>query len=190
VYNRAIMPMTDTDRLATPADLMDVLRRLTLIMRNVEALPATAQQHFWDDLQMPVEDLRIDADVSLRTVTVFYNLLVTMCGPRLTELVNGDAKEYYESIISQMKEATHREWDAFLDQKFEETKGTDHEGSVFASVTIHTAKNLGRGLLRRIDGDPRLLKLTDAEGRERYFASKDIVMMEFESAAVSTMSGA
>jgi hypothetical protein len=186
------MPMTDTDRLSTPADLMDILKRLTTILRDVEALPATAQQHFWDDIHMPVEDLRIDADVSLRTVTVLYNILVTMCGPRLTELVNGDAKEYYESIICQMKEATHREWDAFLDQKFEETKGTDHEGIVFASVTIHTAKDLGRGFLSRIDGDPRLLKLTDAEGRERYFASKDIIMMEFEkaSAAVSTMSGA
>jgi hypothetical protein len=175
------MPMTDTDRLSTPADLVDVLGRLTTILRDVEALPATAQQSFWDDLHMPAEDLRIDADVGIRTVSVLYNILVTMCGPRLTELVNGDAKEYYESIIAQMKEVTHREWDAFLDQKFEEAKGTDHEGSVTGAVTIHTAKDLGRGLLRRVDGGLKLLKLTsETDGRERYFASKDIIMMEFE----------
>lgn len=176
------MAMTDTDHLSTPADLAGVLARLTAILRDVEALPAAAQQRFWDDVDMPVEDLRIDADVSLRTVTVVYNVLSTMCGPRLVELVSGDAKEYYESMIAQMKEAMHREWDAFLDQKFEETKGTDHEGSVSASVTIHTAKDIGRGLLRRIDGGAKLLVLTDAEGRERYFASKDIIMMEFKPA--------
>ena len=186
------MPMTDTDRLSTPVDLAGALSRLTLILRDVEALPATAQQHFWNDLHLSVEDLRIDADVSLRTVTVLYNILLAMCGPRLTELVNGEVKEYYESMIAQMKEATHREWDGFLDQKFEATKATDHEGSLAVSLSLHTIKDSARGLLRRVDGNPRLLMLTDAEGRERYFASKDIITMEFDkvSASVSTVRGA
>ena len=186
------MPMTDTDRLSTPVDLVGALSRLTLILRDVEALPTTAQQHFWNDLHLSVEDLRIDADVSLRTVTVLYNILLAMCGPRLTELVNGEVKEYYESMIAQMKEATHREWDGFLDQKFEATKDTDHDGSLAVSLTLHTVKDIARGLLRRVNGNPRLLMLTDAEGRERYFASKDIITMEFDkgSAPVSTVRGA
>lgn len=174
------MPMTDTDRLSTPSDLVDTLKRLTTILREVEALPEIAQQRFWDDLHMPAEDLHIGADVGLRTVTVLYNILNVMCGPRLAELVNGEVKEYYERMLAEMQTMQHREWEAFLDQKFEAAKGTDHEGSIAVTVAIHTVRDIGRGLLSRVDSAPKLLKLTSAEGKERYFASKDIIMMEFE----------
>jgi len=171
--------MTDTDRLATPADLVDTLKRLTTILRETEALPSAAQQHFWDDLHMPAGDLRIGADVSLRTATVLYNILSTMCGPRLTELLNGEVKEYYDRMLAEMQTMQEREWDALLDQKFEAAKGTDHEGSLAVIVAIHALKEIG-GLLSRVDGAPKLLKLADTEGRERYFASKDIVTLEFK----------
>lgn len=101
-----------------------------------------------------------------------------MCGPRLTELLNGEVKEYYDRMLAEMQTMQEREWDALLDQKFAATKGTDHEGTLAVTVAIHTRKDIG-GLLSRVDGAPKLLKLTDVEGKERYFASKDIVMLEF-----------
>jgi len=169
------MPMTDTDRLATPADLADVLRRLTSILRGVEALPGPAQQRFWEDLRVPADDLRVDADVSLRTVTMLYNILATMCGPRLNELLTGDAKEYYERMLAEMQTMQRHPWEAFLDQKFEETKGA----GLAASVTLAIVGKIGRGTVKRADADGKLLVLTDT-GRDRYFASKDILVLEFE----------
>ena len=122
----------------------------------------------------------IFVDVSLRTATVVYNLLSTMCGARLTELLNGESKEYYDRMLAEMQTMQEREWDALLDQKFAATKGTDHEGSLAVTVAIHTLQDIGRGLLSRVEGVPKILKLTNAEGRELYFASKDIVTLEFE----------
>lgn len=171
--------MTDTDRLSTPSDLVDTLKRLTTILREVEALPETAQQRFWDDLHMSAEDARIGADVSIRTTTVLYNLLNVMCGPRLAELVNGEVKEYYERMLTEMQTMQHHEWEALLDQKFEAIKGTAHEGSLAVTVAIHSVKDSNRGLLSRVDGAPKLLKLTSDEGKERYFAIKHIAMLEF-----------
>lgn len=174
------MPMTDTDRLATPSDLVDILKRLTTILREVEARPETAQQRFWDDLHMPAEDLRIGAEVGLRTVTVLYNILNVMCGPRLAELVNGEVKEYYERMLTEMQMMQPREWEGFLDQKFEAAKGTEHEGSLAVTVAIHSVRDIGRGCLSRVDSAPKLLKLVHADGKKRYFAIKDIVMLEFD----------
>jgi hypothetical protein len=170
------MPMTDTDRLSTPSDLMDTLKRLTTILREVEALPDPAQQRFWDDLHVPIDDLHIATDVGLRTVSVLYNLLNVMCGPRLAELVNGEAKEYYERMLTEMQTMQHQAWDALLDQKFETAE------SVMVTAAIHTLRDIGRGLMSRVEGAPKLLKLTTDDGRERYFASKDIVTLEFEKA--------
>lgn len=178
-YNWILMPMTDTDRLSTPADLADTLTRLTTILREVEALPDPAQQRFWDDLHIPVDDLRIAVDVSIRTATVVYHLLSTMCGQRLAELLNGETKEYYNRMLAEMQTMQEREWDALLDQKFAATKGTDHEGSLAVAVAIHTLPDIGRGLLSRVEGVPKILKLTSVEGRERFFASKDIGTLEF-----------
>lgn len=173
--------MTDTDRLSTPADLVSTLTRLGRILRDVEALPDTAQERFWDDLHMPAADLHIGANVSLRTVTVVCNILSTMCGPRLAELLNGEVKDYYERMLAEMQTMQEREWDELLEKKLEESKGTAHEGSIrVAAIAIHSLNDIGRGLLSRVDGAPKLLKLTDAEGRERYFASKVIVALEFE----------
>jgi hypothetical protein len=181
------MPMTDTDHLSTPTDMVEILKRLTKLMRDVEALPDNAQQRFWDDTEHSLEaisseDLRLDGAASARSVSVLYNILVAVCGQQLAEMVNGATKEYYESIISQMKEVTHRSWDTFLDQKFDETKGTDHEGSVGASVALHTLNNIGIGILKRVEGTSKLLSLTDVtpdSNKTRYFSSKDIIMMEF-----------
>jgi len=178
--------MTDTDRLSTPNDMVDLLKRLTTVVRDIEAVPDNAQQRFWDEVdhslrETPAEDLRLDDAVSMRTVHMLYNILSTICGPQLAEMVNGATKEYYESIISQMKEVTHRPWDAFLDQKFDGTKGTEHEGCLAVdAVSLHTTDNIGRGLLRYVAGDSKLLMLTTDLGRERYFSSKDIIMMEFD----------
>ena len=166
--------MTDTDRLSTPSDLTDTLKRLTTILREVEALPDPAQQRFWDDLHVPVDDLRIGHDVGFRTVSVLFNLLNVMCGPRLAELVNGETKEYYERMLTEMQTMQQREWDAFLDQKFETDK------SIMVTAAIHTLRDIGRGLLSRVEGAPKLLKLTAVDGSERYFASKDLVMLEFD----------
>jgi hypothetical protein len=179
------MPMTDTDRLATPSDLGDTLKRLTTILREVEALPEPAQQRFWDELRVPAEDLRI-ADAGMRTVAVLYNIMSAMGGPRLAELVNGEVKEYYERMLAEMQTMQHHEWEVFLDQKFEASKGTEHEGRIEVTVAIHTVRDLGRGFLSRVDGAPKLLKLTSTEGKERYFASKDIIMMEFGNTLTST----
>ena len=169
--------MTDTDRLSTPSDLTDTLKRLTTILREVEALPDPAQQRFWDDLHVPVHDLQIATDVGLRTVSVLYNLLNVMCGPRLAELVNGETKEYYERMLTEMQTMQEREWDAFLDQKFETAK------SIMVTLAIHRLRDIGRGLLSRVEGAPKLLKLTTDDGRERYFTSKDIVTLEFDKTA-------
>ena len=179
------MPMTDTDRLSTPADMAELLKRLSKIMRDIEALPDSAQQRFWEDTSHKLEtgsteDLRLN-DVGMRTVTTFYNILVWMCGPKLAEMVNGETKEYYERLLSQMKVATHCEWDAFLNQLFDETKGTDHEGSITATVALRTINSLGCGTLRRVDSESSLLKLTDMRpdtDKERYFSSKDILTVE------------
>lgn len=178
--------MTDTDRLSTPNDMTELLKHLTTIVRDVEAVPDNAQQSFWDEVdhslrETPAEELRLDDAVSMRTVHMLYGILSTICGPQLAEMVNGATKEYYESIIAQMKEVTHRPWDAFLDQKFDETKGTEHEGCLaVAAMCLHTTDDIGRGLLRHVDGDSKLLMLTNDGGRERYFSSKDIIMMEFD----------
>jgi hypothetical protein len=183
------MTITDTDHLSTPADMVEIVKRLAKFMRDVETLPDNAQQRFWDDTEHSLEtitseDLRLDGAISARSVSVLYNILVAMCGPRLSEMVNGATKEYYESLITQMKEMAEREWDAFLDQKFEETKGTGHEGCITTSLALRTLNNIGRGTLKRVDGSSKLLKLTDEgpcrDGElERYFSSRDIIMMEF-----------
>ncbi|HSX23245.1 MAG TPA: hypothetical protein VLE97_10780 [Gaiellaceae bacterium] len=176
--------MTDTDRLSTPADLVEALKRLTTIMREIEALPDAAQKRFWEELRIPATDLRIGADVSLHTANVLYNILSTMCGPRLAEMLNGEVKEYYDRMLAEMQTMQEREWDALLDQKFAATKGTDHEGSVaVAEVAVHTLREIGGGRLRRVDGAPKLLMLTDEKGRERYFPSKDIIALEFEKSS-------
>jgi hypothetical protein len=183
------MTITDTDHLSTPADMVEIVKRLAKFMRDVETLPDNAQQRFWDDTEHSLEtitseDLHLDGAVSARSVSVLYNILVAVCGPQLSEMVNGATKEYYESLITQMKEMAEREWDAFLDQKFEETKGTGHEGCITTSLALRTLNNIGRGTLKRVDGSPKLLKLTDEgpchDGElERYFSSRDIIMMEF-----------
>lgn len=179
--------MTDTDRLSTSADMVDLLKHLAKIMRDVEALPDNAQQRFWDDTNhgleaIAAEEFRLEHTLTASSVRVFYNILATMCGPQLAEMVNGASKEYYESIISQMKEVTHRSWDTFLDQKLDETKDTDHEGVAVVSVRLATINDIGGGLLKRVEGVSKLLKLTDtrlADKTECYFSSKDIILMEF-----------
>jgi len=176
------MTMTDADHLSTPVDMVELLKRLTKIMRDVETLPDVAQQRFWDDTEhhlqeTPAEDIRL-ANVGARSVTVLYSILVSMCGPKLNEMVNGATKEYYEGLVSQMKAMASCEWDLFLDQKFDETKGTDHEGSIIASVTLRTVGAVVWGTLRRVDGDSSLLKLTTDDDREHYFLSKDILKVE------------
>jgi hypothetical protein len=55
------------------------------------------------------------------------------------------------------------------------------ERSFMVTVAIHTIRDIGRGLLSRVEGAPMLLKLTTDDGRERYFAGKDIVLLEFET---------
>lgn len=174
------MPMTDTDRLATPADMADVLRRLMKILLDLETLPESAQDRFWeDDRHIALEDLRIDP-ISMRSVTVLHNILVTMCGPRFAEMVNGEVKDYYERMLAQVKEGMTREWDVFLDQKFDETLGTDHEGSITARAALATIGSIGAGSLSRVS---KIFKLTDVNGVERYFSSKDIIMMELVDAS-------
>jgi hypothetical protein len=186
------MQMTDTDRLSTPADMVDLLKRLPAIIRDVEALPDNAQQGFWEDVDhslqaIPAEDLRLNETVSLRSVHALYNILSAICGPRLAEMVNGEAKEYYERLLTQMQEMTQRPpWEVFLDQKFDETKGTAHEGSLAVTmVVLASIKNIGSGVLRRVGCDSKLLTLSiatvvnDSEvTKERYFTTRDIIMME------------
>lgn len=168
--------MTDTDHLSTPIDMVTVLLRLAKIMRDVEALPDNAQQRFWEDTLhslngLPIEDLRLDAGVSKRSVSALYNLLVGMCGPQLVEMVNGDVKAYYEGLLTQMKTMMDCEWDVFLDQ---------HKGAA-VSVALRSTNNIiGKGTLKRV-ADSKILKLTDDDGEERYFSSKDIVMLKLES---------
>lgn len=185
------MPITDTDRLSTPADMVDLLKRLAKIMRDVETLPDNAQQRFWEDAghhlnAVPNEEINGSA-VSTRSVTVLRNILLSMFGQQLAEAMREDAHEYYDKMMVQLKEASARppsDWDNFLDERFEATKSTDHEGSITASVYLATINRIGCGTLKRVDGS--LLKLTSAEGQgsgaagtERYFSSKDIIMMEF-----------
>ena len=188
------MTMTDTDHLSVPTDMVEILKRLTKFMRDAEALPDKAQQHFWDATEHSLEaisseDLRLDGEASERSVRVLYNILSAICGPQLAELVNGEAKEYYERLLAQMQEVTKRPpWDVFLDQKFDETKGMDHEGRLdVAMVVLSSINNIGRGVLRRVEGNSKLLTLTGNgvmwDGKEvpqeRYFTSRDIIMMEF-----------
>ena len=49
----------------------------------------------------------------MRTVSVIYNLLSTMCSTRLTELVSGEAKAYYDDMLAQMKVLGDCAWDEF-----------------------------------------------------------------------------
>ncbi len=179
--------MTDTDHLSTPADLRNVLKQLTTILREIETLPEPAQQRFWDDLHMPAEELQLGAQVSLSTVTVMYNVLRAMCGARLTEMVNGEAKEYLDRMLAEMQSMQNSEWDDLLDQKFkaEVPEGTEPtegaEQPLAVSMTLRAVQNnLGQGLLSRVP-DSSLLKLKGADGRERYFSSKDIVLLQFET---------
>lgn len=176
------MPMTDTDRLATPTDLAAVLTRLTAILRDVEGLPANAQQRFWDDLHISVEDLDIGTDVSLLTTSVLYNLLKTMCGPRLAELTNGETKDYLAKMMEQMRSMAHREgpWDAFLDKELDQHKGLSSEGNVAASVTLHGPKDLGHGNLRLVPDAPQLLVLVNLDGSEHYFTRSSILMLNID----------
>ena len=175
--------MTDTDRLSTPTDLAESLSHLTEIMRDVETLPDNAQQRFWDDftrLQIPIEDLRIGT-ISKRSVNILFNLLSTMCGPQLAELVSGELKESYERLIAQTQEALGGDWDTFLDQKFAEIKGTKNEGRIRVVSVELRSSSIGGGFLNRIDG-VHIMKLTEIVGgkpKERYFSSKDIAAVEF-----------
>ena len=175
--------MTDTDQLSTPTDMVDIVKRLTAIMREVESLPDSAQKRYWEDANavlttIPPEELRIGAhgEISQQSVHVLYSLLVSLCGPQLSALLNGEVKEYYEGMIAQMKEAMHDEWESLLDRKFEDP--ASHEGIPIASMGLRSTY-AGSGLLTRVDGSPKILKLTDAEGHERYFSSKDILLIEF-----------
>lgn len=174
--------MTDTDHLSTPADMATVLARLAAILRDVEGLPANAQQRFWNDLQVPAEDIKIGPDVSLLTTQVLYNILATMCGPRLAELTNGATKDYYDKLMEEMRTMAHREgeWDTFLDTEFDQHKGLSSEGHVAASVTLHGPKDLGHGKLKLVPDAPQLLALVDSEGRERYFARSSILMLNID----------
>lgn len=177
------MPLTDTDRLSTPNDMAELLKRLTAIVRDVETLSDNAQQRFWDDVngslqEIPAEELRLNDVVSMRSVNVLYSILSTICGPQLAEMVNGATKEYYESLISQMKEVTHRAWDAFLEPKLDAAKDT---GVTVVSVSLASNNNLAGGIIRRVEGTAKLLKLTDPRPdskTEHYFSSKDIIVME------------
>jgi hypothetical protein len=178
------MPLTSTDDLSTPASMVELLRDLTTIMEDVGALPDAAQQRFWEETDralrmIPAEELQLTGTLSKYTVSVFYGILVNMCGSQLTEMVNGEAKEYYERVITQMKEVTQRSWETFLDEKLAATA----DGFLaVAEVSIDSAGYLGSGVLRYVDGASKILKLTTSDGRERYFSSRDIVVMEFEKA--------
>ncbi len=181
--------MTDTDLLSTPVDMVELLKRLTTIIRDVETLPDVAQQRFWNDtehclMEVSVEDLCLADVIGIRSVTVLYSLLVSICGPKLKEMVNGEAKEHYEGLISQMKSMSNCEWDSFLDQMFDNAKGTNHEGGINVSVTLRTVGSIIVGTLSRVGSSSSFLKLTDmriGSDKEYYFLSKDILMMETES---------
>jgi hypothetical protein len=183
VYSRG-MSMTSVDDLSTPSDMMKILKQLTRIVRDIEALPDKAGQRFWEDIdhslrETPAEDLRLESTPSLRTTTALYNLLANMCGPQFVEMVNGATKQYYEDLLAQMREAFGG-WDEFIDQKFDEAKAASLEGIPIRSVVLHTINSIGGGSLRRVDRDSKLLKLTDTTtGRGRYFLSKDLIMVEF-----------
>jgi len=177
------MQMTDVDHLSTSVDMVEVFKRLTKIMRDVGSLPDNAQARFWDDTQqgigeVPVDDLRIGQEVSARSVTVLYNILSNMCGPKLVEMVNGQTTEYYERMLEQLKEQlkTVTQWDTFLDEQFEAAKSAALDESLTAEVTLHTVKTIGQGTVRRVGGDSKLLTLT-TEGMVRLFSSKDIITM-------------
>jgi hypothetical protein len=185
------MPIADTDHLSTPADMVGLLKRLTAIIRDVEAMPDNAQQRFWDGTNqglrdVPIEELKIDVgSISTRTVSVLYAILVNTFGPKLGEMVRGDNSEQIEKMIAQIKESSARprsEWDTFLDEQFAAVKGTESEGTIDAQVSIAQVGPIGRGPVSRICGASELLMLSlwDAENsiKERYFSSRDIVMMD------------
>ena len=123
--------MTDTDRLPTPTDMVDLLKGLTAILRDIETLPDTAQQRFWADTQheldaTPVEDLCFADGIGTRSCTVLHNLLASMYGAKFREVATSAVKEYYEQLIAQVKEVMGDcAWGPFLNRKFDETKGTD-----------------------------------------------------------------
>lgn len=173
------MQMTDVDHLSTSSDMVDVLKRLTKIMRDVESLPDNAQARFWDDTQQGAgevpEDLRIGQEVSTRSVTVLYNILANMCGPKLAEMVNGQITEYYERMLEQLK--TVCQWDTFLDEQFEAAKSAGRDESIAAEVTLHTVSKVGQGTVRRVEGNSKLLTLTTPDRTARHFSSKDVIMM-------------
>jgi hypothetical protein len=190
VYNHQNMPMTDADDLSTPAEMADVLRRLTKIIRDVEALPDNAQEQFWDGTDkalstVPTHELLLDAVASQRSVRALYALLVNLFGQELATMVNGEMAQYYEKMVAHMKEAAGQQsdWDDFLDHQFTATKDTDHEGVLRASVAIHTVGTIGHGSVRRVDGS-RILKIIPDVGAgtrkraERHFSSRDILTME------------
>jgi hypothetical protein len=180
------MRMTNADRLSTPTDMVELLKYLTRIMRDVESFPDAAQQRFWDEAESALcnlssDDVLLKGEAGTRSVTVLYNMLLSICGPKLTEMVSGMSgitKEYYENIIANMKKMPNSAWDAYLDQKFDETKGTDHEGEIFASVTLCTRDKIGDASLSWVDGISGVLRMTDPSGEECYSLSKDIIMLE------------
>jgi len=183
------MRMTDVDHLATSTDMVDVLKQLTKIMRDVESLPDNAQTRFWDDTQqdigeVSVEDLRV-GQMSTRSVTVLYNILANMCGPKLAEMVNGQITEYYERMLEQLK--TVSQWDTFLDEQFEEAKSAGREESLVAEVTLHGARTIGQGTVRRVGGNSKLLTLTTPDRTVRHFSSKDVSMMVITPTADATL---
>ena len=175
------MPVTDTDHLSEPSDLVDVLRSLAAVLRDVEALPEVAIERFWDDtvnlLNAQPEDLAFDRPLSKSSVDVLYNVLKNMCGKTLADLVAG---EISETMMAKMKEAMEEsEWDVLLAQKAKEHASTD--GVPAKMVTLDGIDKIGGGVLKRVDGAPRLLRLIDPISlQERYFSSKSLVMVEFE----------
>jgi hypothetical protein len=176
------MQMTDTDHLSTPADMVAFLKRLTKVMRDVEAIPDAAQQRFWEDTASILQNedpqlVSLPGGGSLRSATVLYNILASMCGPQLTEMVNGVAKEYYESLIAQMRDMTH-DWDMFLEQLFDKTKGTDREDSLYATVALRHASL--SGALKHVPGSSNILAMTGVppNGKTCFFLKKDILALE------------
>lgn len=178
--------MTDTDNLSKPSDMVNILKLLTKVLRDVETLPDSSQQRFWNEVDFdlrstPPEEIVVDR-IGERSVSVVYNVLTAICGPKLAETVNGGLKQYYEDILAKVNERAVSDgaWEMFLERHFAVADKIEISGIAISGV------NVGGGTLMRVDGVPQFLKLTNmrdtknmVDETECYFATKDVVMVEF-----------
>lgn len=178
--------MMDADHLPTPSDLTEILIHLRGVVAGVELLGTDAQQTFWDDAAraleaLPDEDLSLDGVIGTRSAQALGHFLLTMCGPRLAEVMTGVAKEAFSDIMSDQVSALRKsQWDAMIDRRLEATRGTDREGALRVSVLLgRSGQPRVLGKMRRGEDDSLILTPDSGVLDEFYFFSNDVLAISF-----------